>query len=94
MMTDAKKPSGESGPYSLNMSNRSEVAAEDDIIFTKTIGTSAAGKCSRFIKGVSNAASPSNAPEALNTPVATKRPINVGRIPATTRNPRAAPSVK
>ena len=88
------RPRRESVPYSLKMSSKSPVAAEDENIFTMVSGTSSPGKPILAVKCPMIEEKKSRKPEARKIPTATIRPISVGMILMTVKNPLRAPLMK
>ena len=82
-MMDAIFPNIESAPYSLYISKRRPVAAEDENILTTVTGISSGGKPSQPIPRPSSPEKHSRKPEARRIPTATISPISVGMIPMT-----------
>ena len=94
MDMEAISPSRESLPYSLKMSRRRPVAAEEENIFTMVSGTSSPGKPMYAVKWPMIDDRKSRKPEARRIPTATMRPMRVGMIFMTVKKPLFAPLIK
>ena len=91
MAMEAVSPRKESVPYSLYRSSRSPEAAEEENIFTIASGTSSPGNPIYEVNFPRISERKSRNPEARRIPTAVIRPIRVGRIRITVRNPLLAP---
>lgn len=93
ILIDAISPILESVPYSLKISSKSPVAADDENIFTIVSGTSSPGNLKNFVNLPMNSARKSRNPDALRIPTAVINPTSVGIIFMTVKNPLRAPLI-
>ena len=75
------------------MSKTKLVAADEENSFTVINGTNSDGKWRNWVTGFNIEDRRFKVPDDLNIPIATIKPINVGRILRTTLKPSSAPFV-